>query len=721
MKHVFLFALLLIFTFHSYCQNTFKAIVRIEKTQEVLTGATVLIPKLKKGASSDSSGFIMIKDIPDGKFEIKCSFLGFEEKKKVVSFPLSKPEQTIEFELEPKGAELGEVVVQTTRSSRTIQNIPTRIEVITGEELDEKATMKPGDIKMLLNESTGIATQQTSAVSGTANIRIQGLDGRYTQLLRDGMPLYQGFSGGLSIMQIAPLDFKQVEFIKGSASTLYGGGAIAGLVNLISKTPQGKRELSFLLNGTTGKGLDGSGFYSQKWKKVGTTIFSSYNFNAPYDPANMGLTAIPQTNRFTINPKIFVYLNEKTTGWFGLNTTYENRYGGDTKVIEGKADNIHQYFERNTTWRASTQLSFTHQINKESKISFKNTVGLFDRKISQPAYDFNGQQVSSFSEINYSNTKEKSEWIAGVNMWTDNFKSLDTSNLHYNLTTVGAFTQNTFKATQWFSLETGLRMDYNTPKTKNKSNGIFLLPRINALLKINQHWTSRIGGGLGYKMPSPFIEEAEKKGYNNIQNISFASTKAEQSYGGNADINYRTSIDEVSISINELFFYTYLNNPVILEGNELVNANGHIDTKGAETNLKIRSGDLHFFLGYTYTDANQHYNGIKTWQPLTSRHRLNSVLMWEAEDKYRIGVEGLYVSEQQLSDGAIGKGYIMFGFLFEKMWKHLNVFINAENFTDRRQTRWDTIYTGTTTNPVFRNIYAPLDGVVVNAGIKITL
>jgi len=74
--------------------------------------------------------------------------------------------------------------------------------------------MKPGDIRMLLNESTGIATQQTSAVSGTANIRIQGLDGRYTQLLRDGMPLYQGFSGGLSVMQIAPLDFKQVELIK---------------------------------------------------------------------------------------------------------------------------------------------------------------------------------------------------------------------------------------------------------------------------------------------------------------------------------------------------------------------------------------------------------------------------------------------------------------------------------------------------------------------------
>jgi outer membrane receptor for ferrienterochelin and colicins len=86
------------------------------------------------------------------------------------------------------------------------------------------------------------------------------LDGRYTQILRDGYPLYAGFSGGLSILQIAPLDLKQVEVIKGAASTLYGGGAIAGLVNLVSKTPQEERELNFLANATSAGGLDLSGF-----------------------------------------------------------------------------------------------------------------------------------------------------------------------------------------------------------------------------------------------------------------------------------------------------------------------------------------------------------------------------------------------------------------------------------------------------------------------------
>src|ERR1051325_9796552 len=192
----------------------------------------------------------------------------------------------IVLEEEEKGEE--EVIVTATRTSRTIANTPTRTEVISGEELQEKGNMKPGDIRMMLNESTGIQTQQTSATSYNSSIRIQGLDGRYTQLLRDGLPLYAGFSGGLSLLQIAPLDLKQVEVIKGSSSTLYGGGAIAGLVNLVSKTPGKKRELSFIANGTSARGLDLSGFYSERYGKLGLTVFGSRNSSAAFDPAGIG-------------------------------------------------------------------------------------------------------------------------------------------------------------------------------------------------------------------------------------------------------------------------------------------------------------------------------------------------------------------------------------------------------------------------------------------------
>jgi iron complex outermembrane receptor protein len=227
------------------------------------------------------------------------------------TFPLSDSDSMIIF-LESAVSELGEVVIASTRSNRSIANIPTRIEFVGLEEIEENGNMNPGDIRMLLNESTGIQMQQTSPTSANASIRIQGLDGRYTQILKDGFPLYSGAASGLGLLQTPPLDLKQVEIVKGSTSTLYGGGAIAGLINLISKIPTDKRELSFQLNGTTALGWDVIGFYSQKIKKVGWTLFASHNNSAPYDPAKIGLSAIPKVERYNLNPRLFIYFNKNT-------------------------------------------------------------------------------------------------------------------------------------------------------------------------------------------------------------------------------------------------------------------------------------------------------------------------------------------------------------------------------------------------------------------------
>ncbi|PSL44320.1 iron complex outermembrane receptor protein [Chitinophaga niastensis] len=722
MKTIFIIISCVLLSHVVVAQNSFKAIIRNDKTKEILKGATATIPDLKIVVAADTSGLIIIHNIPDGKFEIEITYVGYSRQEKVYGFPLKNPDQLVEIGLEPAVGELAEVTIQTTRTNQNLRDIPTRIEVLPLEELDEKSTMRPGDIKMLLGEATGIHVQQVSAVSGTTNFRIQGLDSRYTQLLQDGMPLYQGFSGGLSLLQISPLDLKQVEFIKGAASTLYGGGAIAGLVNLISKTPAKAPELTFLLNGTSTKGADASGFYSQKWKHIGTTIFGAYNYNGAYDPSSTGFTAIPQTKRFTVKPKVFLYIDDRNAGWFGVNTTYEDRYGGDMQVIDGKGDNTHQYFERNKTFRLSTQLSFTHKINEESRINFKNSIGYFDRQLTEPGFNFSGKQLSSFSEINYVNNGERANWVAGGNAITDHFTAEPPlNNLNYSLTTLGAFVQNTFKATDWFSLESGVRLDYNTPAPGNHSNGLFILPRINALFKLDEHFTSRIGGGAGYKMPTLFNNQGEQEGYQNIQPLSTGSTKAEQSYGFNGDLNYRSVIGDAAISINQLFFYTYVDKPLILQNNTFINAPGHISTQGTETNIKLTMDELVFYLGYTYTDTKQHFNGQTTRQPLTPQNRISFDATYEIENSFRFGVESFYTSPQLLSDGTMGKGYITFGLLVQKMWKHLDVFINAENLTDRRQTRWENIYTGSITHPNFRDIYAPLDGVVVNGGVRIKL
>src|SRR3982751_1868747 len=170
-----------------------------------------------------------------------------------------------------------EVIIQSTRTSRNIRNVPTRVETIELEEIDEKNNMRPGNVAMLLHESTGIQVQQTSATSGNASIRIQGLDGRYTQLLKDGFANFGNFSSGLSVLEIPPLDLRQVEIIKGPASTLYGGGAIAGVVNFISKTPGPKPEYSLILN-QSNIGQSNFGYFSSaRNKKAGYTLLAMVN------------------------------------------------------------------------------------------------------------------------------------------------------------------------------------------------------------------------------------------------------------------------------------------------------------------------------------------------------------------------------------------------------------------------------------------------------------
>lgn len=202
----------------AFPQNIFKANVKEAESNEPLIGANIFLVGYQLGASYDINGYVEIKNIPDGTYEIKFSYIGYEEKILPFSFP--NDFEILEVSLHPEAEKLEEISVTSTRTSRLINDEPTRVEVIAGEEIDEKISMEPSNISMLLSESTGIQVQQTSAVSVNSSFRIQGLDGRYTQLLKDGFPLYSGFSGSLSIMQIPPLDLRQIEIIKGSSSTL---------------------------------------------------------------------------------------------------------------------------------------------------------------------------------------------------------------------------------------------------------------------------------------------------------------------------------------------------------------------------------------------------------------------------------------------------------------------------------------------------------------------
>ena len=275
-----------------------------ESENEPLIGATVYFETLEKGAVTDFDGNTTFTEIPNGEHILIISYLGFESLRTTILIPNSS---NLIFKLKSGGNELDEIVLQSSRSTRTVRKIPTRIEYIGTEELGEKSIMNPTNISMVLRESTGIQTQQTSLSSGSTSIRIQGLDGRYTQLLRDGFPLYGGFSSGLSILQIPPLDLQQFEIIKGSSSTLYGGGAIAGLINMVSKTPDEEPTLDIMFTQTQALGSTVNVFYNKRNEKFGVSLYGSGHYQKVYDPENDGFSNLPKTTSISFNPEFFYY------------------------------------------------------------------------------------------------------------------------------------------------------------------------------------------------------------------------------------------------------------------------------------------------------------------------------------------------------------------------------------------------------------------------------
>src|SRR5580765_6879979 len=169
-------------------------------------------------------------------------------------------EVIVELQQQPS-VEESVTVVASTRTDKRLEDQPMRVEVLAREEIEEKMLMTPGDIVMMLNEMGGMRVQATSPSLGAASVRIQGMRGRYTRVLSDGLPLF-GDVGGLGLLQIPPMDLGQVEVIKGVASALYGADAMGGVVNLLSRRPSAKPVREFLFNRSTRSATDAVSFLS---------------------------------------------------------------------------------------------------------------------------------------------------------------------------------------------------------------------------------------------------------------------------------------------------------------------------------------------------------------------------------------------------------------------------------------------------------------------------
>jgi len=706
-----------------FAQHTFKVTVRNEQSKQPVVGATVSLKDTAITAITDVNGRAELANIPAGEQIIEIVSPGYETKELKLTFPLASQNELEAFI--KVNNELGEVTItSTTRISREIDDVPTRIEAISEEEVDEKMSMRPANVSMVLNESTGIKVQQTSATSNTQTIRIQGLDGRYTQILKDGFPAFGGFSGSLSLLDIPPLDLKQVEIIKGPSATFYGGGAIAGVVNFISKEPQDKRATSMIFNQTSALGTDFSLFDSQKFKRFGYTFLGSVSYQKPYDVDDDDFTELPRTHSFSLTPRLFFYFDDKTRLIIGNSTSYQNRQGGDVFVIRGEADDFHQYFENNHSTRNITTLQFDRELTGGRKIVAKQSVAFFGRQIEIPNYLFKGRQTNSYTDITYILPVKDHALVFGGNLAYDGFRenphSSSVIKRDETRTTFGGYVQDNFALTNRLSLEAGFRLDYL------KHYGTFALPRVSALYRFNDHLSSRLSLGLGYKAPSIFTEEAEMRLFQKVLPIG-NRLKAERSNGGTFDVNYRNTIGEkISYSFNQMVFYTRIEDPLLLVSgaggfSRFTNASQPVRSAGFETNARFVYDFVKLFAGYTYTNAKARYLVGNQTLPLVPKNRLNSALLFEKEADFKAGLEAYYTSSQFLTDGFKTEPYWVFGIFGEKTYGRISLFFNAENITDTRQSRFGPVVFPPHQTPTFSEIYTHTEGRVFNGGIKIRL
>ena len=584
--------------------------------------------------------------------------------------------------------------------------------------MDEEVNIKPANISKLLLESTSIQSQQTSAVNGNVSIRLLGLDGKYTQILKDGFPLFSGFAQGLSVLEIPPLDLKQVEVIKGSSSSLYGSDAIAGIINLISKKPLEKRELTFLLNQTSLSGSDANGYFSQRWKKFGMSFLTSNNFQKAVDVNKDGFSDIPETHTYNVEPTFYYYIDPTATLLFGLNGTFDVRKGGDMAVLKNQSDAYHQYFEENISNRISTQLKYDKQFGEDQTFVLKNSISYYDRAINQSSDSFKGRQMSSYTEASFNFKSGKHNFVTGVNVNSEKFSedpALSNQQRNYSYITTGLFLQDDWKPTPKIALQAGLRTDY-----QNKF-GSFILPRLALMYTFSKSFYVRLGSGLGYKVPGIFSTESEQVGINNIQPLS-SSIKAEKSIGGNLDFNFKSQLDdETVLTFNQSFFVTQINNPLVLSGFQFVNKDQPLVTKGFESNGRLVVDEFQLFVGYTYIDARRKYDNVQSFIPLTPRDKVNLDVIYEIENNISLAFEGIYLSSMYRDADTKTKEYYTIGLVLQKYFKHFTIIANCENMLDVRQTRFENIVISPISSPEFRQIYAPLNGRVLNVALRVKL
>ena len=710
MRFKFNLLLLTLLVNSAFAQHYVRVIVKDSHTKEALIGATVLEKGSTNGATTDTTGLANVQTDKTGTISLKIKYVGYEPAQVKIDIPQIQP-ATVVF-LDPSTEDLDEVTVTSVRTNSRIESIPTRVEVLGTEDINEENGITPGNLLGIVGDVAGIQMQQVSASSGNTFARIQGLNGRYTQLLKDGMPLYGGLSGSFSLMDTPPLDLKQIEIIKGSCSTLYGGDAIAGIINLVSKDPSLNQDVSATVNETSLGETNLNTFVSKRYKTFGYTLFAGQTWRKATDINNDGLSDASKIASTVIHPRLQFYFSPKTTLTIDYSGTFDNRLGGDMRYFSTPNDSL--YHVQMLSNRNSVSARFVDNISDNSNLTVKLSGSNLDQTINTKWYNFNASQSLLFSEISYFHQLKNMNWVVGINVNGDNFNNLSPQIPidSYAYQTIGAFVQNTYNPIEALTIESGLRADYQS------KYGWFPLPRLSVMYKFSDEITTRINGGLGYKAPTPIDYLDPEVDLNHLTSVN--GLKPEHSQGINADINYQKQVGDANVTINQSFFVSSISSPIDSLPNQasivLYNANKPVNTWGAQTYSRIKIDELEIYLSYVYTNVN------KTYQPnqlpiCTPKHDLSNTNIYELNKHWVFGLENSLVAGQVDQNYHNVPAYYILAAMVQYKTGHFSIVLNGENLLNVRQSNYEKLFDGTIDNPQFHQFWAPIEGRIINLSV----
>jgi len=604
-------------------------------------------------------------------------------------------------------------VVASTRTDKRLEDQPTRVEVLAREEIEEKMLMTPGDIVMMLNEMGGMRVQATSPSLGAASVRIQGMRGRYTRVLSDGLPLF-GDVGGLGLLQIPPMDLGQVEVIKGVASALYGAGAMGGVVNLLSRRPGRGPEQEFLLNRSTRGATDAvtflSGPLSRGWS---ASLLGGGHFQETNDVNDDAWADLPGYGRAVVRPRIFWDGGNGRTFFATTGFTYEDREGG-TPQGQVLAATGQPYVEALETRRYDAgglgQFLFKgrYAVTARAAVARQSHDHQFGEVIEHDRHD------TVFGEVAVRGAAGRQTWVGGLAIERDAYTARDVPRFDYTFNVPGAFAQYDFTASQHLSLSASARLDVHS------EYGTFFSPRVSALARAGR-WTSRLSVGTGFFGPTPITEETEAAGLTRLEVRQ--PVEAERGLSASFDVTRSNG----PLSYTATLFASRVTNPLHVERSPsyvLSTLPDPTTNVGLELLGTLRRTPFSVTATYTYVRARETVDTIERDVPLTPRHSVGIVGMWEAEDAGRLGIECYYTGRQSLEENpyrGVSEPYMILGLLGEKPFGRLRLFINGENLTGVRQTRWDPLLRPTRAADGRWTVdaWAPLEGRNINGGLRI--